>query len=65
MMLGALVDAGLAPTSLKRSLKALDIQGYRLETTQVQRGPLRATKVNVKIQKGLTAPLSVARIRRL
>jgi len=65
MMLGALVDAGLAPTSLKRGLKALDIQGYRLETTQVQRGPLRATKVNVKIQKGLTAPLSVARIRRL
>ena len=64
-MLGALVDAGLAPTSLKRGLKALDIQGYRLETTQVQRGPLRATKVNVKIQKGLTAPLSVARIRRL
>lgn len=65
MILGALVDAGLATTLLKRGLKALDIQGYRLETTKVQRGSLRATKVTVKIQKGMTAPLSVARIRQL
>jgi len=47
MVLGALVDAGLSPTQLRKGLQALPIAGYRLHTKKVHRGPIMATKVDV------------------
>jgi uncharacterized protein (TIGR00299 family) protein len=63
MFLGALVDAGLSATSLKRGLKALPVDGYRLNIQIVHRGSLVATKVDVQIRKGYDTPLTLSRIR--
>ncbi len=65
MVLGALVDAGLSPTQLRKGLQALPIAGYRLHTKKVHRGPIMATKVDVKIQSSHDKPLSWPQIRRL
>ena len=65
MVLGALVDAGLSPTHLRKSLQALPITGYRLQAKKVHRGPVQATKVDVNIQPSHDTPLSWPQIRRL
>ena len=62
MFLGALVDTGVPLSVLQKGLKALGIKGYRLREQQVIRSSLRATKVDVNIQKGFTKPLSLATI---
>jgi len=46
MFLGALVDAGVSPTLLEETVKALDI-GARLEISKVNRSGITATKVDV------------------
>jgi uncharacterized protein (TIGR00299 family) protein len=53
MLLGALVDAGLALDDLKRRLAMLHLKGFTIETEQVQKKHIRAThlKVIVKDQK--------------
>jgi uncharacterized protein (TIGR00299 family) protein len=64
MFLGALVDTGVPLSALQKSLKALGIKGYRLREQQVIRNSIRATKVDVEIQKGFTKPLSLATIKK-
>ena len=64
MFLGALVDTGVPVPILEKGLKALGIKGYRLRQQQVIRNSLRATKVDVDIQKGFTKPLSLAAIKK-
>lgn len=65
MVLGALVDAGLSWTALVKGLQGLKLGGYRLRRRAVCRGAVRATKVDVVIQRGFERPLSLARIRRI
>lgn len=65
MILGALVDAGLSPSKLRKGLQALPLKGYRLHIKKVYRGPVQATKVDVKIQQAYDTPLSWPQIRRL
>jgi len=47
MILGALVDVGLEMEELKRALLGLPIKGYTLKSRTVQKGDVRATKVDV------------------
>jgi len=49
MMLGALVDLGLPLEALRAELAKLPLQGYALEARVVQRGGIRATKVDVVV----------------
>ena len=63
MFLGALVDTGVPLSTLEKGLKTLGIKGYRLREQQVIRNSIRATKVDVDIQKGFSNPLSLAAIR--
>lgn len=49
MILGALVDAGLALEDLKKSLSHLAIKGYTLKATAVHKADLKATKIDVLI----------------
>ncbi|MCC6968450.1 MAG: nickel pincer cofactor biosynthesis protein LarC [Nitrospira sp.] len=65
MTLGALVDAGLPFKDLVRGLAALKIDGYRLARKRVERGAITATKVDVLIEKGFRAPLTLANISRI
>ncbi|MCS6897358.1 MAG: nickel pincer cofactor biosynthesis protein LarC, partial [Nitrospira sp.] len=65
MVLGALVDAGLAWTKLVTGLKGLKLSGYRLRKRTVHRGAFEATKVDVLIQRGFERPLSPSHIRRI
>ncbi|RMH07166.1 MAG: nickel pincer cofactor biosynthesis protein LarC [Nitrospirae bacterium] len=65
MLLGALIDAGLSPTRLRRALRGLKVSGYRLEIEKVHRAGLQATQVTVRIRQGLEAPLSLKHIHQL
>jgi uncharacterized protein (TIGR00299 family) protein len=65
MVLGALVDAGLPLRDLVAGLAALPVSGYRLRARSVMRGAIHATKVDVMIQKGLRAPLTLRQIDRV
>ncbi len=64
MFLGALVDTGVPLSVLEKGLKTLGVKGYRLREQEVIRNSLRATKVDVDIQKGFTRPLSLAVIKK-
>ncbi|MCP9451055.1 MAG: nickel pincer cofactor biosynthesis protein LarC [Nitrospira sp.] len=65
MVLGALVDAGLSWTALVTGLRGLKLNGYRLRRRTVRRGTVKATKVDVIVQRGFERPLSLARIRHI
>ena len=65
MILGALVDAGLPFKDLVRGLARLQIEGFRLAQKPVERGAVTATKVDVLIEKGFRAPLTLAQIKRI
>ncbi|MEJ2229769.1 MAG: nickel pincer cofactor biosynthesis protein LarC, partial [Nitrospirales bacterium] len=65
MFLGALVDLGVPLRVLKSGLKAMGLKGYRLQSHQVIRNTIRATKVDVNILSGFTRPLSLAAIRKI
>ncbi|MCH8849376.1 MAG: nickel pincer cofactor biosynthesis protein LarC [Chloroflexi bacterium] len=47
MLLGALIDAGLAEEALRGELAKLGLGGYRLEVAKTQRAGLAATRVTV------------------
>ncbi|MHC4600765.1 MAG: nickel pincer cofactor biosynthesis protein LarC [Planctomycetota bacterium] len=51
MILGALVDAGLALEALREALEPLSLDGYALEARRVRKGPLAGTKVDVVIDR--------------
>lgn len=51
MILGALVDAGLSPQSLRAELAKLPLTGYRLSAGKVRRAVLTATQVRVTVAK--------------
>ncbi|KPK21729.1 MAG: hypothetical protein AMJ76_01865, partial [Dehalococcoidia bacterium SM23_28_1] len=51
MILGALVDAGLSPQSLRAELAKLPLTGYRLSARKVQRASVAATQVRVAVAK--------------
>ena len=48
MILGALIDAGLSPASLRRELKKLDLPTVHVQVKEVLRGGLSATRVVVE-----------------
>jgi uncharacterized protein (TIGR00299 family) protein len=52
MILGALVDAGLALADLESELAKLGLQGYHLESSKVDRSGITATKVDVVLEGG-------------
>jgi uncharacterized protein (TIGR00299 family) protein len=47
MLLGALVDAGVAPDALRAELTKLSLSGYQLDVAKTQRAGLAATSVTV------------------
>jgi uncharacterized protein (TIGR00299 family) protein len=51
MCLGALVDAGVPLKEIEKGLKGLPVKGYRLETREVKRAGIAATKVDVVIRQ--------------
>jgi pyridinium-3,5-bisthiocarboxylic acid mononucleotide nickel chelatase len=53
MILGALVDLGVSLGKIRKALKTLDLNGYKLQTSKVQRGLIAGTKAHVKIEKVL------------
>ena len=56
MMLGALVDLGVDPGKIRKALKTLDLKGYKLKTSRVQRGLIAGTKVQVRLTKSSHHP---------
>ncbi|MEA2434125.1 MAG: pyridinium-3,5-bisthiocarboxylic acid mononucleotide nickel chelatase [Actinomycetota bacterium] len=49
MLLGALIDAGASVEQIRRDLELLRVTGWALETTNVHRAGIRATKVDVTV----------------
>ena len=49
MLLGALIDAGVEPSALKRELGKLPLEGYELEARKVTRAGLAATQAIVEV----------------
>jgi pyridinium-3,5-bisthiocarboxylic acid mononucleotide nickel chelatase len=52
MILGALVDAGCPIMTLEAALRALGVEGWRLEARPVERGGLRGTHLVVETDPG-------------
>jgi pyridinium-3,5-bisthiocarboxylic acid mononucleotide nickel chelatase len=55
MILGALVDAGVAFEALESELARLHLSGYTLERREVLKAGFRATKVEVRLRPDATA----------
>ena len=51
MLLGALVDAGVAPEALRAALAKLSLGGYHLDVAKTQRAGLAATRVSVVLEE--------------
>src|SRR5207247_6194583 len=51
MILGALVDAGVALDALRGELAKLRLPGWELSAREVRRGAFRATKIDVHLEK--------------
>jgi uncharacterized protein (DUF111 family) len=51
MVLGALVDAGVAVEVLRGELEKLNLPGYEITALKVQRGGLSATRVHVCLEE--------------
>ena len=49
MVLGALVDAGLSPDTLRSKLSKLDLQGYEIEAVPDSRAGISGTRVTVRL----------------
>ncbi len=49
MILGALVDLGIDLKSIRKSLGALALKGYRIKSRRVKRGGISATKIDVEV----------------
>ena len=55
MLLGALLDAGLALDDLRAGLAGLHLAGFSLAASRVMRGPFAAMKLDVEISDTVTA----------
>jgi hypothetical protein len=66
MILGAMIDAGLKVSDLRRQLKRLPLSGWEISTQRVQRCALPATKFRVKSPKAhhtvLRSPTKIIRL---
>ncbi|MGB2696003.1 MAG: nickel pincer cofactor biosynthesis protein LarC [Dehalococcoidia bacterium] len=51
MLLGALLDAGLAPDELRSELEKLPLTGYHLEANKTYRAGFAATHANVRLEE--------------
>lgn len=63
MCLGALVDSGAPLSALKRELKKLRLKGFAISASEVMRGGLRATKVDVDITQSHTEARKLRQVR--
>lgn len=63
MTLGALVDAGVPLSKLRRELDRLPVKGYRLTSKTVQKAGMRATKVDVLINDPSKSPLGKGELK--
>jgi uncharacterized protein (TIGR00299 family) protein len=50
MTLGAFLDCGIEPDSLRAELKKLNLGGYRLETREIRKAGLRGISVEVPVE---------------
>lgn len=51
MILGALIDAGLEVSVLKKELQKLDISGYKIRTQEISYNNITGTDVNIDIEE--------------
>jgi len=51
MILGALIDAGLEVSVLKKELQKLDISGYKIRTQKISYNKIAGTDVNIDIDE--------------
>jgi len=51
MTLGALIDAGLEVSFLKKELQKLDVSGYKIQTKKISYNNISATDVNIDIKE--------------
>lgn len=51
MILGALFDLGVDPGKIRKALQTLDLKGYKLKASRVQRGLIAGTKAQVSVEK--------------
>lgn len=51
MILGALIDAGLGVSVLKKELQKLDISGYEIQTKKISYNNIAGTDVNIDIEE--------------
>ncbi len=51
MILGALVDLGVDIKDIRKALKKMDLNGYKLQAKNIQRNGLACTQVTVAIEK--------------
>jgi uncharacterized protein (TIGR00299 family) protein len=65
MCLGALVDAGVSLSALRKKLSALPAGGYALSSRHTLRNGLPATKVDVRLAKGSTEARKWKDVRKL
>jgi pyridinium-3,5-bisthiocarboxylic acid mononucleotide nickel chelatase len=65
MLLGALIDAGAAPTAVTAALDALGLDGYTLSFERTQRGGIAATRAVVSDSGDRHAHRPVGAIRQL
>jgi len=56
MCLGALVDAGVPPDELRRTLSGLPVSGYELKAEKVSRAGIAATRVEVVLTQAQEHP---------
>ena len=64
MTLGALLDLGLDPQTLRQGLAALDLSGYQIHTAKVQKHHLSGTQVKIDVNAP-QPPRTYRDIRRL
>jgi len=65
MVLGALVDLGVPLREVTKSLKALPLRGYRIESEKTLRGGIRGTRVTISVKKELQKDRTYSMIARM
>ncbi len=51
MILGALIDLGVSAAKVRKALGTIDLKGYKLKASRVQRGLISGTSVKVKVER--------------
>jgi|WetSurMetagenome_2_1015567.scaffolds.fasta_scaffold00042_2 pyridinium-3,5-bisthiocarboxylic acid mononucleotide nickel chelatase len=65
MLLGALVDAGVSLSAIKKKLSLISIEGYTISSKPVTRNSVAATKVDVRLSKSSTEARRWKDVRKL